>query len=131
MECYKIITLVDITRSGATRAETDKIKIGQQANFNSLLQAIGLRANVVWSTDPKMKTGRLPNPLDGKANHWIWEFDVEREDVFLKGSDSVGLLVDDLNGVPVVDRLNNTAEINPSVFISKGPKSNIWVYKIN
>ena len=131
MECYKIITLVDITRSGATRAETDKTKIGQQANFNSLLQAIGLRANVVWSVDPKMKTGRLPTPLEGKANHWIWEFDVERDEVFLKGSDSVGLLVDDLNGVPVVDRLNNTAEINPSVFISKGPKSNIWVYKIN
>ena len=131
MERYKIITLVDITKSGAHRNETDKIKIGQQANFNSLLQAIGLRANIMWAFDPKLENGRLPTPLDGKANHWIWEFDVEREDVFLKGSDPVGLLVDDLNGVPVVDRLNNTAEINPSVFISKGPKTNIWVYKIN
>jgi len=84
MPRYQIITLVDITRSRADRSETDKIKMGQQSNFNALIQTIGIRSNLSWTSDPKKHTGSLPHPLEGKANHWIWEFDVEREDVFLK-----------------------------------------------
>jgi hypothetical protein len=84
MARYQIITLVDITRSNPDRSELDKTKLGQQANFNSLLQAIGLRANVTWEQDPEMKDGRLPHPRTGKANHWIFEFDTERELLFYK-----------------------------------------------
>ena len=69
MPRYQITTLVDITRTDPTRSETDKLKLAQQANFNSLLQAIGLRSNVAWVKDPVMKTGRLPDPLDGAAAH--------------------------------------------------------------
>lgn len=128
MPRYKVITLVDITRADPDRKETDKIKLGQQANFNSLLQAIGLRANVYWETDPKRHTGSLPLPLVGKAVHWTWEFDVELEDVFKQDNDPVFLLKQDLHGVPVVDQLNNSADISPSVFQTEGKNSNIWIY---
>ncbi len=131
MNRYKIITLVDITKSNANRAEMDKVKVGQQANFNSLIQTIGIRANVQWLAEPKMYTGRLPDDLDGKANHWIWEFIVEQNEIFLKGSDPVGLLVDDLNGVPIVADLNNSEELDPPAFITKGVKSNTWITKTN
>ncbi len=131
MNRYKIVTLVDITRSNANRAETDKIKVGQQANFNSLIQTIGIRSNVQWFEEPILHTGRLPDNLEGKANHWIWEFTVEQNDIFLKNTDSVGHLVDDLNAVPVVPDLNNSEDLNPSAFITKGPKSNTWISKIN
>ena len=127
MARYKIITLVDITRSNATRSETDKIKIGQQSNFNSLVQAIGIRSNVDWSVDPKKHSGSLPLPLVGKAAHWIWEFDCEREEVFLKDNNPVGLLIDDLDGVPIVDLLENSTDINPPVIKTKGPKPNTWI----
>lgn len=130
MQRYKIVSLVDITRSMASRSETDKIKIGQQSNFNSLLQAIGLRANIEWKIDPKMFNGRLPEGLDGSASHWIWEFDVERQDVFLKSQDAVGLLVDDLHGVPVVSQLNNSTNIDPACFITIGKNQNTWAYKL-
>jgi hypothetical protein len=130
MERYKIITLVDITRSEASRDETNKIKLGQQANFNTLLQTIGLRSNIEWLVDPKMEKGRIPYQ-DGKANHWVWEFETEREQVFKKLDDPVGLLVDDIHGVPVVNQLNNTVELNPSTFVSKGNNTNIWIYRIN
>jgi hypothetical protein len=130
MARYKIITLVDITRSTPNRSETDQLKLGQQANFNSLLQAIGLRANIDWVIDPQQCSGALPDNLGGKAVHWLWEFDTERDFVFQKDSDPVGLLVDDLNGVPVVDRLNNSVEISPACFISKGDSANIWVYEL-
>jgi len=130
MARYKIITVVDITRSQPNKSELDKIKIGQQANFNSLIQAIGLRSNITWNQDPQQHTGRLPSPLEGKANHWIWEFDAEREDVFLKDGDSAGLLKEDLQGVPVINQLNNSIDLNPAIFKTIGDRINTHVIKL-
>ena len=130
MNRYQIVTLVDITNSNASRSETDKLRLGQRANFNSLLQAIGLRANPTWEVDPVLKDGRLPNNLEGKANHWIWDFECERDLVFDNGVSSVGLLIDDLHGVPIVNGLNNSVEIDPAAFVTKGPKINTWIAEI-
>lgn len=129
MPRYKIITLVDITRSNPDRSETDRIKLGQQANFNSLIQAIGLRANIEWDSDPRRHSGSLPLPLIGKAVHWSWEFDVETYDVFLKGNDPVGLLKEDLHGVPIVNGLNTTVDIHPPAMQTRGDNANIWIYE--
>jgi hypothetical protein len=129
MPRFRIITLVDITRTDPGREETDQKKISQQSNFNSLLQSIGLRSNVSWDLDPQQHQGRLPAPADGKHTHWIWDFDIEREDTFLKDGDPTGLLLDDLHGVPIIDGLNNTAIIDPAVFQTRGPKINIWIHE--
>ena len=130
MARYKIITVVDVTRTNPAREETDRIVLGQQANFNSLIQAIGMRSNITWIRDPQQHTGRLPiGP--GKATHWIWEFDAEREDVFLDQNDPVALLVNDIDGVPIIDHLNNTVELMPAVFKSQGDNTNIWIQKIS
>ena len=127
MARYKIVTLVDITRSQPSRDEDDPILIGQQANFNSLLQGIGMRSNVEWNRDPKKYTGSLPDDIAGKATHWIWEFDCEREDVFLKDNDPAGLLKDDLHGVPVVALLENSADISPAAFQTRNGNQNTWI----
>ncbi len=127
MPRYQIVTLVDITRSNPSRSETDHLLLAQQANFNSLLQAIGLRANVSWETDPIESSGSLPYPLEGRANYWTWIFDSERPDTFMKEGDPVGLLLDDLHGVPVIGELNNSVDINPAIFQTHGPKTNIWI----
>lgn len=127
MARYQLITLVDITRSQPAKSETDKIKLGQQANFNSLIQAIGLRSNVEWDYDPRKYNGRLPEPATGKAAHWVWHFYCEREDVFLKDNNPVALLLNDLNGVPVVPVLENSADISPAAIQTSGDKTNTWV----
>ena len=127
MARYKIVTLVDITRSQPSRDEVNPIRLGQQANFNSLIQAIGMRSNVSWNRDPKKQTGSLPDELEGKATHWIWEFDCEREDVFLKDNDPAGLLKDDLHGVPVVAFLENSADITPAAFQTRNGNQNTWI----
>lgn len=127
MARYRITTLVDITRSNPMRGETDKLKLGQQANFNSLIQAIGLRANVEWLEDPKYYLGALPDPFDGKAAYWTWEFYVERDDVFMTEDNPVLLLINDLHGVPVVDNLTNTAEIRPAAFQTKNGHTNTHI----
>ena len=127
MARYKIITLIDITRTNPQRSETDELKISQQANFNSLLQAIGLRSNVTWVNPPKKQTGRLPEPAEGKSTYWDWEFDVEREDVFLQDDNPVALLVTDLHGVPIITQLEDTAEITPAALQTTGNNINTWV----
>jgi hypothetical protein len=127
MPRYQIVTLVDITRTNPTRSETDQHLLAQQANFNTLLQSIGLRSNVEWTVDPTECKGILPHPLEGRANHWVWTFEVERDEVFNKDGDPVGLLLDDLHGVPIIGQLNNSVDIDPPVFQTQGPNSNIWV----
>ena len=130
MPRYKIVTLVDITRTDAKKTDEDQKKIKQQSNFNSLRQAIELRSNVEWTRDPVKYDGRLPDDLEGKASHWIWEFEVEREDVFLNDSDPVALLRDDLHGVPVISDLENTYTLDPAAIQTKGKNINTWVYII-
>jgi hypothetical protein len=127
MPRYQIVTLIDITRTNPTRAETDQYLLAQQANFNTLLQSIGLRSNVEWAVDPVESLGSLPYPLEGKANYWTWTFEVERDQVFAKDGNPVGLLLDDLHGVPVIGQLNNSVDIDPAVFQTYGPNTNIWV----
>ena len=130
MARFQIITLVDITQTNPHRSETDQHLLSQQANFNSLIQAIGLRSNVVWLSSPKERNGALPRDIDGKAVYWTWTFDVERDDVFLRDGNSVALLIDDLNGVPVIPNLNNSVDLDPACFISKGETANVWVFEI-
>jgi len=127
MARYRITTLIDITRTNPNRAEVDRLKLDQQANFNSLIQAMGLRSNIEWNNDPKLHTGALPDDIEGKANHWIWDVDVERDDVFLSDGNPVGLLVDDLHGVPIIDNLTNTVELSPAAFQTKGANQNTWI----
>jgi hypothetical protein len=131
MPRYQIVTLVDITRTNPTRSETDPRQLGQQANFNTLLQSIGLRSNVEWTVDPTECKGILPYPLEGRANYWTWTFEVERDQVFVKDRDPVGLLVDDLHGVPVIGQLNNSVDIDPAVFQTRGKQANIWITQID
>jgi hypothetical protein len=127
MQLFKLVSVVDITRSLPSRSETDHLILGQQANFNSLIQAIGIRSNVEWDQDPECHTGRLPDAIDGSATHWVWEFSVERDFVFRLDDDPVGLLLDDLQGVPVINRLNNSVDIMPSIFQTKGTHVNVWI----
>lgn len=113
---YKILTQIDITRSRPLRDDPDMVKQGQQANFNSLRQAIELRAIIVDDRDPFVEDG-----------WWVYEFNTDREDQFLKNNDPVGHLVDDIDGIPFISGLNTTVDIAPAVFKTKGTKINTKV----
>lgn len=127
MPRYRITTLVDITRTGFKKSDLDQHKINQQNNFNSIRQAIELRSNVTWNADPVKKHGALPEPFDGKAAYWIWEFETEREDLFMKDGDPVLLLKEDLNSVPIISGLEETIDLTPAAVITKGKAFNTFV----
>jgi hypothetical protein len=127
MQRFRITTLIDITRSRASRSETDKTKIGQQSNFNSFTQSIGLRSNIEWKEDPQKNQGRLPEPIEGKAAHWVWEIEIERDDTYLKDNDPCYFLREDLHGVPIIVDLENTADITPPAIQTRGNNQNTWI----
>lgn len=124
---YQIITLIDITKTNPPRGSVNATALGQQSNYNTLVQTIGLRANIDCSIDPVMNTGRLPGPFVGKGISWTFVFETDRDSVFSKELDPVGLLTDDLNGVPVVAHLTNTVTIDPAVFVTIGQMCNTHV----
>jgi hypothetical protein len=128
---YQITTLVDITKTNPHRGSTDPLTLGQQSNYNTLIQTIGLRANIDSSIDPKMDTGRLPEPFTGKGAYWTFIFEVEREQTFLKGDDPVGLLSDDLHGVPVVIGLRDTVNFKLPVFQTSGNLINTHINSVD
>jgi len=120
MPRYNIETLVDITRTNPSREDKDAVRNAQQQNFNSLIQGIELRSIIDWDSDPR----RIEN--DGEAR-WVWQFDTDRPDVFVKLNDPVGLLKEDLQGVPILKNLTNTATIDKGIFITGGDEQNIWI----
>jgi len=130
METYQVITTVDITVYSSDEYEISQLSKNQRANFNSLTQAIGLRSNLEWDSLPVKYTGSLPDPIEGKANHWIWEFTTERDQVFLKDDDPVGHLLVDINGVPIIVNLTNPVDIYPAAFCTIGRHCNVWLAKI-
>ena len=130
MEKYRITTLVDITRTGITRMEAGSFKYSQHSNFNSLVQAINLRGMISNDIGPKIEEGRLPEPWTGKAKHWIYEFEVERNEVYATLDHPYGLLIDDLDGVPIIDKLNNTVDFDIPVFRTKGKDFNTIIQKV-
>ena len=128
---YQITTLVDITKTNPPRGSTDLTVLGQQSNYNTLIQTIGLRANIVGSVDPVKQTGRLPAPFSGKGAYWIFEFEVEREGVFEQDGDPVALLRADLEGVPVVIGLQDTVKFKLPIFQNDGNLNNTHIEKLS
>lgn len=120
MPRYKIKTTVDITRSNPGREDTNSVRNGQQLNFNTLLQGIGMRANVEWDNDPQ--------PVEYQdTKEWFWEFETEQVDVFATKDDPVGLIKQDLQGIPVIRNLTETVALEKPIFITSGDNQNIWI----
>lgn len=115
---FIIHTVVDITETNARRGQADKLSLDQQANYNTLIQTIGLRVNA----DPINLTESIKDvselvfgdAIKGKQRVWTFEFDNPFEDAL-----SPDLLNDDFDLVPVITNLNETANIHNSIFCTK------------
>jgi len=116
-------TLVDITETGVQRSrDSNRAEYHQQQNLNVLLQTCGLRTQVM---DPiviqhnRAELSRLNfHEFFGVGEHEIWSarFLIETPDVWLKGTDPLGLLKDDVHGVAITSDLDNTVEFPVDIF---------------
>jgi hypothetical protein len=85
----------------------------QQRNWETLTQLIGLRT----------QTSDVIEPVQNQEE-WYFEFTTETE-VFSDGTDPVGVLKADSDGVPMLTLLDNRADID-SILITSGTRQNIW-----
>ena len=112
---FELYTTVDITNTRA-RKGADPIEYKQYQNYMTVLQTIGMRSNPTVDKDPKI----VNSDVFGNNTVWKFEFDIEFE-----GGHSIELLQNDFNLVPFISGLNETAQFDDNVFITKGKKQNI------
>lgn len=145
---YSLYTLFDITRTGITRSYSSETpsrldlagqKVNnenswtrsrnQQRNWETIIQLISLRAQVTPIDPKRLDNQELANynfdPVYGKrASVWVIRFYVETQDLFLYDTNSVGLLEQDFDRIPMIIGLTETAAITPPLIITNLPGIN-------
>lgn len=127
---YSIYTLVDITNTNAKyRRNEYSIERAQQANLDTLVQTISLRAqphSLLVKTVEADPVGYGFSVNADKVKIWHLKFYVEAEDVFGRDCE---LFLNDINLVPIIPGLTETEPFFPPVFISRGKLKNISILK--
>ena len=131
---YKLYTLVDITHTGQHRNEPSKEQDRwREQNFQTVLQTLGIRANVSFQNKPTMTEVRgrtVGFDTDEIIRVWRFDFNTEREDSPYEIKDnSVGYLIQDFHLVPYIAGLDELMEQNYAVFNTTDPGANIVFYK--
>jgi hypothetical protein len=124
MQFFKIYTLVDITRTQVFKEYVDSLKKRQQDNFNTLHQTLELRGNVYFDSDPKICILEW-NTKNHKT--WEWEFYTEHNDIFLLNEDYTGLIKQDLEFVPFINKCTETFDFKQCYFSFIGSTKNTMV----
>jgi hypothetical protein len=124
-------TLVDITKTDEVSGHVDSMTRNQQRNWETLVQVLGLRAQLITLSDPeavevdvtKMQFG--PD-FTGKQRVWVFKFGVEHEGVYDSVGQNYGALAGDLINVPIILGLTETANIRLPTFTVSGLQRNIY-----
>ena len=126
---YKLYTLVDITHTGQHKSEPGReADRWREQNFQTVLQTLGIRANVTYNQGPEMieVRGRVVGfDTDMILRVWRFDFYTERDKLYEKDGDPVGLLKDDFFLVPYIKGLNEAMEQEHAVFNTDEPGCNI------
>lgn len=122
-------TLIDITETNARKID-DPFGYRQQQNWMTFIQTSSLRVNVYPVTSKNEIVTSLSNlgfgsNFRGKHRVWTVEFDIEYE-----GGLELTMLEEDFDLVPIIIDLNETAEINNSVFRTRDSKERNIVFEL-
>ena len=115
---FIIHTLVDITETHARRGEDPK-QYRQQQNFLTVMQTIGMRVNPTYVSSPVV-VKEVPSKLElgtsykSKQSVWKYVFDMEFD-----GALDVETLVNDFDLIPIITKLDETAEFDNAHFLTK------------
>lgn len=124
LRLYRGYTLVDITRTNVVRADINNPQPrNQQRNWETLVQVLGLRAQLTVLGNPEVTTRELFPAYPGPQQVWTFKFGVEQDDVFSDGKDPFGLLISDCSNVPIITGLTETAKLVVPTFDAKDSKN--------
>jgi len=127
---YKLYTLVDITRTRQNRSEPGKEHLRwKEQNFQTVLQTLGIRANVTFDLSPSMieVAGRVVGfDTDDIIRVWRFDFNTDRDGLYeSKDGDPVGFLKEDFMMVPYISGLDENMTQKYAVFNTETPGNNI------
>lgn len=135
MQVIEIQTLVDITDTKINRPRAGlQLEHDQFRNFTTLRQCVEIRSNIVYDTSPSMEVKDLKGlgfGTDYKGKHAVWtfRFSPDRTGAYLEGTNDVGALLDDVNQVPVIQKLSETINMDKAIFELKDPATKNTIIK--
>ena len=89
----------------------------QQRNWETLTQVISLRTQLLDITDPELVDyTKWPD-----QRVWTFTFNIEFDQVFELEKNKIGLLLQDINQVPMLLNLTETANTQPWLMTKKTP----------
>jgi hypothetical protein len=129
---YQGYTLVDITNTGIIKySVADEHQRNQQRNWETVVQLLGLRTQLL-----RIKpTGILHKDLNsynfgsnytGEHKIWVFEFDVEFQDIYKVGNNDFQILIDDFTQIPIITNLDETSSFSLPIFYSSETDKNIY-----
>ena len=121
---FRIETLVDITETKARRQGDDKFAYKQEANFQTVLQTVGMRVNIEYENSPRfeqLSIGKMlfDDKYKGKQMLWTFNFSIEYEDAL-----TLEMLKGDFDLIPIITGLNETIDLNKALFKTTGKEVN-------
>lgn len=134
MHTFKILTLIDITKTNVNRPnQGTQLEYDQNRNFITLRQCIELRSIVLFTDPPTIEQVEINGmgfgtAYKGKHTVWTFTFTPDREGVYQDSKGNIaGNLLDDLDSVPVIKNLSETINIDKAMFdcISSANKNTI------
>ena len=133
LQLYMGYTLVDITATGVTRGQ-DSLERNQQRNWETVLQCIGLRTQPQHIQLPEATLCENMNRFhfgdfykDQPQKIWTWTWAVENKEVYDLPGKQLGGLLQDLEQVPIITYLSETARFMLPIFYPYGAIKNIYI----
>jgi hypothetical protein len=122
MQLIEIKTLVDITNTKVSRPnQGTQLEMDQHRNFTTLKQCAELRSIISYDFSPEMqvidvKDQGFGSKYKGKHAVWTFRFSPDRSGAYAKNNNEIGCLLEDVHGVPVVEKLTETINIEKAIF---------------
>lgn len=135
MQVIEIQTLVDITDTKVNRPRPDaQLEHDQFRNFTTLKQCVELRSNIIFDTAPSVETKDIKDlgfgtKFKGKHQVWTFRFTPERTGAYVEGNNEIGALIDDVHGVPFIQKLKESINIDVAVFDLKNQATKNTIIK--
>jgi hypothetical protein len=122
MQTIEIQTLVDITDTKVARPnQGTPLQHDQYRNFTTLRQCVEIRSIISYDASPTVETKDLKDlgfgsNFKGKHKVWTFRFYPDRSGAYVEGNNEVGSLLDDVSGVPVIQKLTETINMDTAMF---------------
>ena len=122
MQTIEIKTLIDITNTRVSRPnQGTQLEMDQNRNFTTLKQCTELRSIISYDFSPELqvidvKDLGFGSKYKGKHAVWTFRFSPDRSGAYANDDNDIGCLLEDIQGVPFIEKLTETINIEKTIF---------------